>query len=102
MDASLIITIAIFVITSIGGLVGVIWTMHNRRVDALDKRVEANRAEVARELKDAGNDMKVGLMALAAKLEALTKEISQWQLRDRAELVTKTECEKLRERCQHG
>ena len=64
------------ILSVIGTLVGVIWFQHSRRVDAIDRRVDAYRRDIGLEMKTHKDDVLATHTRLFDKLDHLAASIS--------------------------
>lgn len=83
-DWKLFLAILIPVIGAISTLVGIIWNMHSKRVDAIETRTDGITEK------------------LFKKLDEIKDLLGAWQLISSKEFQTKTDCEKLRHDCKGG
>ena len=88
-----ILTIALAILGGMGTLVGVIWSMHNKRVDAIDRRVDRNQ----KSMEDMGtrlftkfDEVKDGISTVSTHMQGLRADIAE-------RYISQDDCRRCRE-----
>ena len=88
---SVLVTVFVTTLGVIGTLVGIIWSMHTRRVDETRKEVAENK-----------KTNKDDLEKIYTGISEIKSEISKWQISAAKDFVTHAECQERRNECRHG